>query len=248
MKSFIYAIILGSLVASPSLSHASGNQDAPARLATAKSKTWTLRSDDAKAWVIRIRRLCPAEGWKVFARGNDIVAERIKPVSFGYIDFNQPTGDPVEDSRRYKRMLATTHKGQYRLTLRFSALVGQDGYDKLLAHNEMNRKADYALLRKYQISTRFGGNFSSSGEGAEERLASYKAETAKLIYNNLPHLYSTNQSITVRTSWTEREFLNDKEAEYDCEQTRTRITEPFGLYDTTTTMTRNRIGEDETIN
>lgn len=246
MKLLIGSIVLGSIAAAPVLAQPVAVQDKTAPASSANPAIWTLNPISANSWVTRLRHLCPEQGWKVFARGNDIIVERIKPVGFSYYQFNLPamTGKPT--AKAASESPNPSHKKQYRLTFRFSPLLSQDEYDILLAKNEANRKIDFQLRRKYRVSTKFDQHYTSSDKDGQERLRLYNAESAKLVFHSLPDLYCTDYSVDVYTSWSWSEYLDDDTVVLsDCDRTRTRITKPFGLYDATTSTERDSIGTEE---
>jgi hypothetical protein len=185
-------------------------------------KDWKLPEEEAAKWIRRIKELAYGEDWSVTAKGNDIIVERKKPVSFTRIIFNLPPG---ADNRGPSRL------GVYRLTLRFASLMSLDEYERRVAHNRAVDLEDGKLLRKYDLVRRFEVE-ARNPEGAAERLKAYRAEADKLVYNSLPDFYTPNYSITLFQSWADGfEYLDSgKLDDRMCNDVENNLTFYFGTY------------------
>lgn len=215
-------------------------------------KNWRMPQSQSIKWAARLRKLCPP-GWTVSARGNSVIMQRERPVAFlssaHLINAGpKPLSEEEEQQEREREKQRVVVRDRvYRLTIEFGPRLSQDQYEKLAAANEATRRADWALRRKHKVE---GGKFNIISSYTPEQKAreqAYRAEAKKLVWHQMPDLYSTDLRASLFHSWNWLEHLDpkDEEAAAECSEVMQSLVNLFGVYDANAARGGSTVGREE---
>ena len=187
---------------------------------------WTLPKADGEKWANRIRKILPEKGWTLTLRGNDLVIQRNQAVEF--VHHPAPNAPPDIGEKEADKHL---FKDTYRITLRIGKRISYDEYETRVAENEASsRKLDELRKTVHNIHHKFDDYLASTPD-EKARLKKFREEEKKLVWHELPGLYSTDHSIRLYQSWTWDVYVHDKAARGECDEVTQAVLRFFGVYD-----------------
>ena len=198
----------------------------------AEETKWTLPRESAEKWSKRLREVVPGD-WRVSIRENDLIVERKKFALLMDGTPNQMSGNIRET------------EGPIRLVLEFAPLITNDKYDQLKAVNIASVREERRQDQAVGLGPALGGGFMTQTPEDENRARAYQAIVAKLAWNSLPDLYTTDYSVYFynRYGWLR---IKDKNVQAECDAVQLRLLRYFGIYDPIVAVSPEKFSRSQT--